>query len=314
MGEEFFEKAKIKDGVLLSYPLSGEPHIVIPEGITKIARNAFQDGYNLDTITLPNSVSEIEPNAFDNCCFISDFIISPDHPHFTFDGTALLSKDKTLLIWAMPAMNGDYRVPDSVVTICESAFDFCGITSVTIPGNVKVIRENAFDCCDLESATFLDGVTTIEKYAFSSCGDLTDLVLADSITTIGRGAFSLCEKLTDLVLPRGLTVIEDRTFSACYQLSTVVIQEGVTRIGDDAFCGCKNLTSITIPASVTVIGEWKNDDYKKLTVSAVPGSMAWNWAKEKGFPTKVLKPQPGYCPRCGSKLKGLIFKRCPHCK
>ena len=48
----------IENGVLVDYTGSGG-HVTIPEGVTKIGDEAFENGSNLQSVSIPDSVTEI---------------------------------------------------------------------------------------------------------------------------------------------------------------------------------------------------------------------------------------------------------------
>ncbi|MBP1926917.1 putative repeat protein (TIGR02543 family) [Sedimentibacter acidaminivorans] len=70
------------------------------------------------------------------------------------------------------------------------------------------------------------------------------------VKVIGDGAFTSCTNLTKVILPDSITSIGISAFSSCTSLKEVVIPNSVTSIGDYAFAG-SGLTEITIPKSVT---------------------------------------------------------------
>ena len=186
------------------------------------------------------------------------------------------------------------KIPDSVTSIYDSAFDGCkGLTSVTIGNGVTSIGYFAFfGCSGLTSITIPDSVTSIGRQAFSDCTGLTSVTIGGSVTSIGYYAFRGCDKLQDIyitdiaawfnisgldnlmrygtsnknlyinnelatsiTIPNGVTAIPSYAFSGCTGLTSVTIPDSVTSIGESAFSGCTGLTSVTIPNSVTSIGE-----------------------------------------------------------
>ena len=138
-------------------------------------------------------------------------------------------------------------IPDSVTSIGEMAFYYCGsITSVTIPNSVTSIGESAFDTCTyLTSVTIPDGVTSIEGGAFINCG-LTSVTIPNSMTSIGSSVFEGCISLASVTIPDSVTSIGEYAFEGCRSLASVTIPDGVTSIGEMAFDGCVNLTSIIV--------------------------------------------------------------------
>ena len=111
--------------------------------VTRIGYEAFQNCYDMTSVTIPNSVTTIETGAFNGCSGLTSVTI-----------------------------------PNSVTTIGGYAFNKCtGLTSVTIPNSVTSIGEAAFSgCTGLTSVTIPNSVTTIEEYAFSYCTGLTSVI------------------------------------------------------------------------------------------------------------------------------------------
>ena len=143
--------------------------LILPSGITSIAKDAFYNYSNLASITLPSGVTKIEAGAFQNC-------------------TSLTS----------------ITLPGSLTAIETSAFNGCGsLTSVTLPSGVTSIGSYTFsNCTSLASVTLPNGLTSIGSSAFSNCASLASVTLPNGLTSIGSSAFSNCRILTTLVLRR----------------------------------------------------------------------------------------------------------------
>ncbi len=107
-----------------------------------VAGALFLNDKKVTNLIIPDSVTQINSEAFKNC--------------FTI---------KTVTIG------------DSVTTIGDSAFRNCDcLTSVTIGDSVTTIGNRAFMDCDiLTSVTIGESVTSIGDYAFAYCGSLTSL-------------------------------------------------------------------------------------------------------------------------------------------
>ena len=90
---------------------------------------------------------------------------------------------------------GDYTIPDSVVSISEEAFnDLSGLTGLVIPEGVTSIGECVFNECDnLTSVSIPSSVTSINKSAFSFSG-LESVSIPSSVTSIGDYAFTRLQK------------------------------------------------------------------------------------------------------------------------
>ena len=79
-------------------------------------------------------------------------------------------------------------IPNSVISIGNSAFYGNKLTSVTIPNSVTSIGNSAFYGNNLTSVTIPNSVTSIGNSAFHD-NNLTRVTIPNSVTSIGSGAF-----------------------------------------------------------------------------------------------------------------------------
>ena len=167
---------RIENGILVEYiEEPGVTEVVVPDGIKIIGEFAFSCS-GLVSITLPNSITDIDEGAFQNC------------PHLT---TVIL--------------------PENITWISDYLFDGCeNLKSVVIPEQVTYIGDMAFfGCCSLTSVVIPEKVRTIDDWAFACCQQLTSITIPASVTRIGENAFwkDRGEKLT-IRAPRGSYAIE----------------------------------------------------------------------------------------------------------
>jgi hypothetical protein len=159
----------------------GLTSITIPNSVKTIEASAFWGCEGLTNVFLPNSVETIEASAFGSCENLKSIDVAKDNSHYSSENGVLFDISKKTLIQYPCGIKGKYVIPNSVTTIGEGAFMYCGITDVTIPNNVKTIGAGAFGVCKgLTNVTIPSSVTMIEYRAFGFCVGLTVLAVENA--------------------------------------------------------------------------------------------------------------------------------------
>ena len=192
--------------------------------VVEIADYAFRGASNLQSITIPNTVTTIGGEAF--------------------EGT---DKLKTI------------DIPESVTSVGWLAFARAGFEEVTIPASSsKWIDNNAAfqDNANLTKVTFAQGTTAIQDRIFFGCVALRTIIIPDEVIYIGPGAFAGCEALTEIHLPASLQVLNNRLFRGC-PLRSLEIPAGVIEIEGSALLGT-NIAKLTVNPANTVFDSRDN--------------------------------------------------------
>ena len=193
--------------------------------------------------------------------------------------------------WAFSCRGGltSVTIPETVESIGTQAFNFTGLTAITLPSNLKTIEDGVFQgCTGITSVTIPASVTSIAGGTFddanlasievesgnqvydsrNDCNAIIETAtntlvigcqntaIPDDVEIIGTHAFVHCYGLESLTIPSSVTSIGGRAFFGCSNLTSVSLSENLKTIEGDAFGGCESLTSIVIPASVTSIGDY----------------------------------------------------------
>jgi hypothetical protein len=275
--------------------------VTIPDSVTSIGGGAFMACYSLTNVVIPASVTVLGSPVFLYCSGLAGISVDPLNSVYSSVDGVLFNKTQTTLLEYPGARTGPYTIPNSVTSIWDYAFSYCGsLTSVTIPSTVTYIGYDAFwTCLSLTSVTIPNGV--IGNLAFDFCPSLTSVAIGKGVTSIAFDAFTVdCPSLTVITvdalnsvyssvdgvmfnknqttlaqypaakagsytIPNNVSSLGDRAFYGCTQLTSVTIPNNVTNIGNEAFYRCTSLTSVTIPNSVTNIEEGAFDFCTGLT-------------------------------------------------
>lgn len=199
-------------------PIDFKGAFVIPEGITKIAENAFITCNGLEEVTMPSSLKTIGKKAFFGC--------------------------SKLMTIHLPAELD--QIGDSAFYQCKwlSKIDFSACT-------IKKIGNGAFyNCVALQKLIFAEGLTSIGNAAFAHCYDIDEIKLPASLEEIGTFVFANDKKIADPVYSTKIFVMMPESATGKYE-----IPEGIVKIAPMAFRFCQRLTEVKIPSSVKEIGE-----------------------------------------------------------
>lgn len=146
------------NGVLLNK--SQSVLIQVPEG--------FDGAY-----ALPDSVTNINVNAFTGCAHLTAILAGAQNEYFTAVNGVLFDKPQTTLIQFPPTLGGSYTVPNGVVRLDNTAFYDCSnLISVAIPASVTNVGPATFAYCSHLGIYFAGNAPTV---TWPGSGGLTAL-------------------------------------------------------------------------------------------------------------------------------------------
>ena len=278
--------------------LNGMPvaELEIPEGVTSIGKFAFKGYSGLTHVTIPQSVNNIEGNAFSFCHNMVKFDVAAGNRFFKSENGLLLTKDGKILL-SVPSGREEVRIPQGVESIAGSAFAGCSkIVEVKVPKGVKSIGWHSFDGCkNLAKIELPEGLECLGRFdrAFCNCIMLDNVTIPGSVKEIGANAFFSCRQLKNVTIQNGAPkVIQSGAFAET-GIAKIVIPESVTKVADGAFRNCKSLQSVTIPEGLTDIAENAFEGcVKLLDVNGKPRLTRVPRGANKSTPAGSSNPAP----------------------
>lgn len=206
--------------------------VIVPEGIETIGERVFYLCENLESITIPSTLSSVEGMAFGNCSKIKKVYISD------------------LASWCNISFNSYWGYDNSnpLVKANDLYLNNELIEECVIPETVTEIKGGVFAGASFHSLSIPNTVTTIGKSAFGGSGILY-LELPTSINMIPDEAFGYCVKLQTVVLHNSIKEIGQKAFQNCTSLKMVSFMGNIKSIGEKAFDNCNNMTDIYCSAA-----------------------------------------------------------------
>lgn len=257
--------------------------VIIPEAVTykgrtlsvvAIGRSAFSMCYELKSIIIPNSVTEIDGFAFSSCSALKGITIPNSVTEIGSSAFASCTALTTV------------KFPNSLTEISKSLFENCSsLESITIPSSIKSVYWYAFSNCKaLSNVVIEDGEVELEFYgsAFYGCPikslylgrnlnfddspfrahtTLEKVVIGNNVTIINGGLFDHCSGITGIEIPSSVIAIRNGAFQFCRGLTSLVIPNSVVKINDDAFAYCTGIETLIIEDGDTPLELGKGNTY-----------------------------------------------------
>ena len=245
--------------------------ITIPNSVTEIGDDAFYGCSSLISIEIPNSVIYLGDKAFANCYslryaklgngFRTNNYEDEEEP-YSYLGTNLFYFEEDYYYIDEDTENEKYVwISHPLDTlICE--FKDCDLgESGGIGFDDDGLLQNPFNTT--KNLRYFQGPAKLiniikEEYQTHFTNKLTEIHITDGeLDENGFNFINRSKKSLHTIDLAGTTntTINDLAFYDCYKLENLALPKNLETIGYKAFADCKHLTELTIPASVTEIGE-----------------------------------------------------------
>ncbi|MBP3362023.1 MAG: leucine-rich repeat protein [Clostridia bacterium] len=135
--------------------------------VNRVWASGFRDAKNLTSVEIPETLSILGANAFEN--------------------TGLR----------------EVVIPETVTKIDSAVFEGCTeLTDVMLPSTITSIPARFFyGCTSLARINMPDSIRTFEMYAFKDCKSLTSLIMPSNLSSITLATFDGCDNLQRVVIP-----------------------------------------------------------------------------------------------------------------
>ena len=235
--------------------------IVFPESLEYIGKNAFNSIRSVATLTLPDSLIEIDDSAFFNMTNLSEVVFGSSLERIGASAFRQCGKLKSL------------EFPDSLEIIENNAFNRCTNLSeiVSFGSALEEIGDGAFQNCwwlkGEEGLEFPESLETLGADAFQNCSNLVTVVLNDNLSEIGARAFQDCRKLKEVSFGSGLERIGAQAFERCWELGAAEFGDRLWLIDASAFSLCSNLNEVVASGALMYVRDNAFKDAKFIRES-----------------------------------------------
>ena len=248
--------------------------VIIEEGVTNIANQAFDRHFSLREVTIPSSITSIGSAAF----YYTD--LYNNESNWTNGGLYI---NNCLIATSDQQMDetGHFTVVDGTRLIADNAFSSNSwLTGVTLPNSVVHIGESAFYACSqLAQITIPSAVTYISNSTFEGCLQLTQITIPAAVTYIGASAFARCPLSTITMLATTPPSITPSTFNGLTPPITLTIPEG----SREAYLADPNWKRLLDIASGRISGSIGYEQNQTWTLNFADSTLTISGIGEMGY-------------------------------
>ena len=221
-------------------------------GDNTISTNMFDSFMNLETIILPNSVTQMTGTPFYNCPKLKTVVIGQllykiAHGRIAIDCPNLsVNLNDNQYLKNENGVIYNYNYSELLMTLPNTTLP----SFITIDSRTQSINPKSFyQHNEIKQIYMHEGLTTIGYMAFAGCESLLGIAIPSTVQTM-KAAYKDCKSIQKVSIPESLFRIEASTFSGCESLMTITIPPTIESIDQYAFYGCKRLSVVQIGSQI----------------------------------------------------------------
>lgn len=199
--------------------------VTLLDGCTALGANAFGGCTNLSDITFPDSILSISGTALDGTAYLANqkpgSVLYIGNILYRFISPAEGTEDEKAY---------DVVVRPGTTMIAENAFAGTNVHSVMMPDSTVTICDSAFlNCVKLEKVRLSSEISSLGVSAFAGCTSLVEIYIPNTLKVISRSAFEGCSGLKYVRIRMGIEKIDVNAFNGCtgIQYTTYIVDDGV---------------------------------------------------------------------------------------
>ena len=263
---------------------SGLVTLDVPSTVTTFGAMPFRDCLNLETVKLMANVQSVPRSCFYGCEKLASITLSDTITSF---------ETNAFQYCAISSLVG--IISEKITSISNYCFAGTNLSGeIVLPGHIKTIGNSAFwQCHSLESVIMEEGITSIGNSCFEKCESLSKVSIPASLTKIGDSAFgetniesytvasgnSLYSSIDGNLLNSDGSILLQYAFGNT--ATSYKLPDSVLELSSGSFAGASNLKSIDLNVVQKINSEvFTNSSIESLVI---PESLLANGLSSSAF-------------------------------
>lgn len=297
----------------------------------KIPNNEFSEYINLESIYIPDSITEFGNECFKNCSNLKR-IFFEDVNKFVICGTDIFKNMVSPITFILHGLNNSSNINtnsainilylqnprdelNNIPSLTGQYFIYDTLESQTIY-NYFNNSSYGYDSTDLTTNLIINkdllksvivgpNVTIISDNAFEDCKNLEYISISQSVTLLGNNCFNACSSLKDIIIHSNNISFGNKCFYSCISLNSINFPQVIKSYGNSCFEGCIKLDNIQINEGTTYLGNYCFSNcisLTKLTLASTLKSIGNNCFKGSNNIDKFIFNNVNTLQSCGNNL------------